>query len=134
LCLTIPLFPNRVHRAHGNLHLYFTTKELACGHDLTCWELWVSGVPKALQGVHKSAGNPPSLMQFTGVHSSTSTDTDPTLSIWTQRQKGEANGHERTRIDSINDRKSTQLGNGVIMCTKAQSYVMTQNEQTYTLT
>jgi hypothetical protein len=27
------------------------TKELACGHDLTCRVLWVSGVPKVLQGV-----------------------------------------------------------------------------------
>jgi hypothetical protein len=36
LCLTVPLFPSRVDRAHGNLHLHFTTKELAYGHYLTC--------------------------------------------------------------------------------------------------
>jgi hypothetical protein len=51
LCLTLPLFPSRIGRAHGNLHLHFTTKELAGGHDLTCRVLWVSSVPKVLQGV-----------------------------------------------------------------------------------
>jgi hypothetical protein len=51
LCLTLPLFPSRFGRAYWNLHLYFTTKELACGHDLTCRVLWVSGVPKVPQGV-----------------------------------------------------------------------------------
>jgi hypothetical protein len=51
LCLALPLFPSRVCQAHENLHLYFKTKELACGHDLTCQVLWVRGVPKVFQGV-----------------------------------------------------------------------------------
>jgi hypothetical protein len=51
LCPTLPLFPSRIGRTHGKLHLYFTTKELAGGHDLPCRVLWVSGVPKVLQGV-----------------------------------------------------------------------------------
>jgi hypothetical protein len=40
LCLTLPLFPSRIGRAHGNIHLHFTTKELSCGHDLTCRVFW----------------------------------------------------------------------------------------------
>jgi hypothetical protein len=51
LCLTLPLFPSRIGRAHENLHLHLTTKELACGHDLTCRVLWVRSVPEVLHGV-----------------------------------------------------------------------------------
>jgi hypothetical protein len=51
LCRTLPLFPSRVSQAQRNLHLDFTSEELACGHDLTCRVLWASGVPKVLQGV-----------------------------------------------------------------------------------
>jgi hypothetical protein len=61
LCLALLLFPSKICRAHRDLHLHFTTKELACGHDVTCRILWVSGVSKVLQGVpQKRAGNPPS--------------------------------------------------------------------------
>jgi hypothetical protein len=49
LCFKLPLFPSRIGRAHGNLHLHFTKKELDGGH--TCQILWVSGVPKVLQGI-----------------------------------------------------------------------------------
>jgi hypothetical protein len=57
LCLTLPLFPSRIGRAHGNLHLHFTMKELACGHDLSstlgkqCTQS-PSGCPTKVQEIH----------------------------------------------------------------------------------
>jgi hypothetical protein len=51
LCVTLPLVPSKIGWAPENLHLHFTTKELACGHDLTCRVLWASSVPKVLQVV-----------------------------------------------------------------------------------